>query len=117
MWGRGQVGSLREEGEDNREQNLGLVASTCPCLGQAGRAPLTAPALAPSLCRLQECGLLRKGSVLLADNVIVPGAPDFLAHVRGSSSFECTHYSSFLEYMPVVDGLEKAIYLGPGRPN
>ncbi|XP_051693264.1 catechol O-methyltransferase isoform X1 [Oryctolagus cuniculus] len=71
----------------------------------------------PDTLLLEECGLLRKGSVLLADNVIVPGAPDFLAHVRGSSSFECTHYSSFLEYMPVVDGLEKAIYVGPGRPN
>lgn len=64
----------------------------------------------------QECGLLRKGTVLLADNVIVPGAPDFLAYVRGSSSFECTHYSSYLEYMKVVDGLEKAIYQGPSSP-
>lgn len=71
----------------------------------------------PDTLLLEECGLLRKGSVLLADNVIVPGAPDFLAHVRGSSSFECTHYSAFLENMPVVDGLEKAIYVGPGRPN
>jgi hypothetical protein len=66
------------------------------------------------VCPLQECGLLRKGTVLLADNVIVPGTPDFLAYVRGSSSFECTHYSSYLEYMKVVDGLEKAVYQGPG---
>lgn len=70
----------------------------------------------PDTLLLEKCGLLRKGTVLLADNVIFPGAPDFLAHVRGSSSFECTHYSSFLEYMSVVDGLEKAIYVGPGGP-
>ncbi|XP_040859893.1 catechol O-methyltransferase-like [Ochotona curzoniae] len=70
----------------------------------------------PDTLLLEKCGLLRKGTVLLADNVICPGAPDFLAHVRGSSSFECTHYSSFLEYMSVVDGLEKAIYVGPGGP-
>lgn len=70
----------------------------------------------PDTLLLEECGLLRKGTVLLADNVIVPGAPDFLAYVRGSSSFECTHYSSYLEYMKVVDGLEKAIYQGPSSP-
>lgn len=68
------------------------------------------------VCLLQEYGLLRKGTVLLADNVITPGAPDFLAYVRGSSSFECTHYSSYLEYMKVVDGLEKAVYQGPSSP-
>ncbi|KFO34825.1 Catechol O-methyltransferase [Fukomys damarensis] len=70
----------------------------------------------PDTHLLEECGLLRKGTVLLADNVIVPGAPEFLAYVRGSSSFECTHYSSYLEYMQVVDGLEKAVYKGQGSP-
>ncbi|XP_005391811.1 PREDICTED: catechol O-methyltransferase isoform X1 [Chinchilla lanigera] len=68
----------------------------------------------PDTHLLEECGLLRKGTVLLADNVIVPGTPDFLAYVRGSSSFECTHYSSYLEYLKVVDGLEKAVYKGQG---
>lgn len=71
----------------------------------------------PDTLLLEKCGLLRKGTVLLADNVIVPGTPDFLAYVRGSSSFECTHYSSYLEYMKVVDGLEKAIYQGPSSPD
>ncbi|KAM5263699.1 catechol O-methyltransferase [Ctenodactylus gundi] len=70
----------------------------------------------PDTHLLEECGLLRKGTVLLADNVIVPGTPEFLAYVRGSSSFECTHYSSYLEYTKVVDGLEKAVYKGPGSP-
>uniref|UniRef100_H9GZS8 Catechol O-methyltransferase n=1 Tax=Equus caballus TaxID=9796 RepID=H9GZS8_HORSE len=71
----------------------------------------------PDTLLLEECGLLRKGTVLLADNVIVPGAPDFLAHVRGSGRFECTHFSSYLEYsLWVVDGVEKAVYLGPDSP-
>ena len=64
----------------------------------------------------QECGLLRKGTVLLADNVIFPGAPDVLEYVRGSSRFECSHFSSYLEYSKVVDGLEKAVYRGPSGP-
>ncbi|XP_069850463.1 catechol O-methyltransferase isoform X1 [Dipodomys merriami] len=66
----------------------------------------------PDTLLLEECGLLRKGTVLLADNVIIPGSPEFLAYVRKSNSFECTHYSSYLEYTNVVDGLEKAIYKG-----
>nr|KAF6464621.1 catechol-O-methyltransferase [Rousettus aegyptiacus] len=70
----------------------------------------------PDTLLLEECGLLRKGTVLLADNVITPGAPNFLAHVRGSGRFECTHFSSYMEYTQVVDGLEKAVYMGPGSP-
>lgn len=68
----------------------------------------------PDTLLLEENGLLRKGTVLLADNVIFPGAPEFLAHVRGNSCFECTHFPSYLEYSEVVvDGLEKVVYLGP----
>lgn len=53
---------------------------------------------------------------MLADNVICPGVPDFLAYMRGSSRFECTHFSSYLEYSEMVDGLEKVVYVGPGSP-
>ncbi|KAG5198999.1 hypothetical protein R6Z07F_015418 [Ovis aries] len=70
----------------------------------------------PDTLLLEECGLLRKGTVLLADNVIFPGAPDFLEYVRGSSRFECSHFSSYLEYSKVVDGLEKVVYRGPSAP-
>ncbi|XP_055260218.1 catechol O-methyltransferase isoform X3 [Moschus berezovskii] len=70
----------------------------------------------PDTLLLEECGLLRKGTVLLADNVIFPGAPDFLEYVRGSSHFECSHFSSYLEYSKVVDGLEKVVYKGPSGP-
>lgn len=70
----------------------------------------------PDTRLLEECGLLREGTVLLADNVICPGTPEFLAYVRGHSRFHCTHFSSFLEYSQTVDGLEKAVYRGPGSP-
>ncbi|XP_007899991.2 catechol O-methyltransferase A isoform X2 [Callorhinchus milii] len=64
----------------------------------------------PDTKLLEECGLLRKGTVLLADNVISPGAPEFLQYVRGSSRYDCTHYPSHLEYSEVEDGLEKAVF-------
>ncbi|XP_063000479.1 catechol O-methyltransferase [Elgaria multicarinata webbii] len=67
---------------------------------------------APDTVLLEENGLLRKGSVLLADNIIFPGAPDFIKYVRSSEHFECTNYPSHLEYMKVEDAMEKAVYLG-----
>lgn len=70
----------------------------------------------PDTVLLEECGLLRKGTVLLADNVICPGTPEFLAYVRGNNRFECTHFPSYLEYSKRVDGLEKVVYKGPGSP-
>ncbi|KAM8993036.1 catechol O-methyltransferase isoform 1-T1 [Ara ararauna] len=66
----------------------------------------------PDTIRLQECNLLRKGSVLLADNVIIPGAPEFLNYIRNNSHFQCTNYPSHLEYMKADDAMEKAVFLG-----
>ncbi|XP_075575366.1 catechol O-methyltransferase isoform X2 [Pelecanus crispus] len=66
----------------------------------------------PDTILLQECNLLRKGSVLLADNIIVPGAPEFLNYIRNNPRFQCTNYPSHLEYMKVEDAMEKAVFLG-----
>ncbi|XP_027715210.1 catechol O-methyltransferase [Vombatus ursinus] len=66
----------------------------------------------PDTKLLEESGVLRKGSVLLADNVICPGAPDFLEYVRNSQRYECTNYPATVEYMHMNDALEKAVFLG-----
>ncbi|KAM5193796.1 catechol O-methyltransferase-like [Mantella aurantiaca] len=66
----------------------------------------------PDTQLMEKCGLLKKGSVLLADNVIVPGAPDFLKYVRTCGHYDCTNYPSFLEYMNEKDALEKAVFRG-----
>ncbi|XP_038665155.1 catechol O-methyltransferase-like [Scyliorhinus canicula] len=66
----------------------------------------------PDTQLLEECGLLRKGCVLLADNVITPGAPEFLQYVRNNPRYTCTHYASNLEYTKLRDGMEKAIFKG-----
>lgn len=36
----------------------------------------------PDLLSLERLGLVGAGSLVLADNVVVPGTPDYLAHVR-----------------------------------
>ncbi|XP_028848547.1 catechol O-methyltransferase A [Denticeps clupeoides] len=61
---------------------------------------------------LEDCGLLRKGSVLLADNVICPGTPEYLAYVRNNPRYKSTYYKSHLEYTKVEDGLEKSVFMG-----
>uniref|UniRef100_A0A4W4DNI0 catechol O-methyltransferase n=2 Tax=Electrophorus electricus TaxID=8005 RepID=A0A4W4DNI0_ELEEL len=66
----------------------------------------------PDIKLLEECGLLRKGTVLLADNVVCPGTPDYLEYVRKSQSYESHYFGSHLEYTRAEDGLEKSVYLG-----
>lgn len=66
----------------------------------------------PDTKLLEECGLLRKGTVLLADNVICPGTPDYLQYVRNSPKYLSQHFPSVLEYTNAPDGLEKSVYLG-----
>ncbi|XP_066466059.1 catechol O-methyltransferase-like [Tiliqua scincoides] len=67
---------------------------------------------APDTILMEECGLLRKGTILLADNIIFPGAPEFVKYIRNNERFECTTFHSHLEYMKAEDAMEKAIYLG-----
>ncbi|XP_029908529.1 catechol O-methyltransferase B [Myripristis murdjan] len=66
----------------------------------------------PDTKLLEECGLLRKGSVLLADNVIFPGAPEYLEYIRGNQRYESCFFKSHLEYTKALDGLEKSVFLG-----
>ncbi|XP_018412485.1 PREDICTED: catechol O-methyltransferase-like [Nanorana parkeri] len=61
---------------------------------------------------LEELGLLKKGSVIVADNVVYPGAPDFLEYVRTSGRYECTNFPSHVEYRNKPDALEKAVFRG-----
>lgn len=66
------------------------------------------------LIRLEGSGVLKKGSVLIADNVIYPGAPDYLQYVRSRpEKYQTKFYPSFLEYsnQKVKDGLEVSEWL------
>ncbi|CAB1314743.1 unnamed protein product [Coregonus sp. 'balchen'] len=66
----------------------------------------------PDTKLLEECGLIQKGTVLLADNVICPGTPDYLEYVRNSPRYNSQYYRSQLEYTKAEDGLEKSVFLG-----
>lgn len=66
----------------------------------------------PDTKLLEECRMLKEGSVLLADNVVYPGIPDFLEYVRTCGRYDCTNYPSHAQYMEVDDALEKAVFKG-----
>uniref|UniRef100_A0AAZ3RMJ9 catechol O-methyltransferase n=1 Tax=Oncorhynchus tshawytscha TaxID=74940 RepID=A0AAZ3RMJ9_ONCTS len=55
----------------------------------------------PDTKLLKECGLIQKGTVMLADNVICPGTPDNLHY-----------YRSHLEYTKAENVLGKSVFLG-----
>jgi catechol O-methyltransferase len=62
---------------------------------------------------IEECRLLRAGTVVVADNVIYPGTPEYLAYVRAHQRFRSTFHASQLEYSnDIADGIEVSVYLG-----
>jgi catechol O-methyltransferase len=44
----------------------------------------------------EELGILRSGSIIAADNVVRPGAPEYRDHVRNHSKFESSGVSCFI---------------------
>lgn len=59
----------------------------------------------------EQLGLLRRGSIVVADNVIFPGAPDYLRYIRANPRFVSHMHSSTLEYTPsVVDAVAVSEY-------
>ncbi len=44
---------------------------------------------------LELRGAIKKGTVIVADNVIYPGSPRYLAFMKGHDLYESTLYHSF----------------------
>lgn len=67
----------------------------------------------PDLKVLESSRLLRKGTVIVADNVIFPGTPKYLAYIRNSPN-----YTTILKECPlgyntsIQDGVEISTYQG-----
>ena len=59
---------------------------------------------------LEEYGLIRSGTVIVADNVIYPGAPDYLEYIRNNPHYTSTFYEATLEYDERTrDGVEVSV--------
>jgi catechol O-methyltransferase len=65
---------------------------------------------------LLGAGLLHTGTVVLADNVKVPGAPKYLAYMRAQEGkdWRTIEHKAHLEYQPLIPDLVlESTYLGP----
>lgn len=59
---------------------------------------------------LEDNHLIRSGTVLFADNVITPGAPQYVDYIRHNRNYVSNLYETKLEYRTDVrDGIELSI--------
>ena len=62
---------------------------------------------------LEKLNLIKQGSVILADNLLYPGAPDYRDYVRSNSKYKSTTFPCMSQDNEGVrDEMEKSIYLG-----
>ncbi|XP_069496394.1 transmembrane O-methyltransferase homolog [Ambystoma mexicanum] len=60
---------------------------------------------------LEEHDLLQEGTIILADNVIFPGAPHFLQYVKSCGKYQCKVHRTSLEYFRSIrDGMAELSY-------
>ena len=61
----------------------------------------------PDLERIEAAGWLRKGSVVVADNVGFPGAPEYRAHMRREQGrlWDTREHKTHVEYQSVIPDL------------
>lgn len=59
---------------------------------------------------LEQYGLIQSGTMIVADNVIYPGAPNYLHYIRNNPNYKTRLYESTLEYNDDVrDGVEISV--------
>jgi len=66
----------------------------------------------PDIKRVEAAKLLRKGTVVVADNIITPGAPDYLKYVQTSPNYETTVHNTTLEYSHFPDAVAVSLWVG-----
>jgi catechol O-methyltransferase len=69
----------------------------------------------PDLRRIEALGLLRAGSVVVADNIELFDSRAYLDHVRDSGRYESVNHPSTVEYRDSIpDAVEVSTWLGRG---
>ncbi|XP_038068198.1 catechol O-methyltransferase-like [Patiria miniata] len=66
----------------------------------------------PDLKLLEEHGLLSNGAVIIADNILIPGIPDYLKYVESSDKFTTERFYFQVESLGVKDAMTISIYNG-----
>ena len=73
------------------------------------------PIYKADLILMEELKLLKKGTVVLADNIVYPGCPDYAEYVRNNPKYKCTTFPG-ITFSSIGkqydDEMEKCMYLG-----
>ncbi|XP_038046411.1 catechol O-methyltransferase-like [Patiria miniata] len=64
----------------------------------------------PDLKRLEANHLLRKGTVVMADNTVMPGAPDFLEYVETSDKYKTERFEFTMPVFNELDAMTVSVY-------
>lgn len=70
----------------------------------------------PDLERILACGWLHPGSIVVADNVRIPGAPEYRRHLQAAEgrTWRTTEHHTHVEYQSLLKDLVlESEYLGP----
>jgi catechol O-methyltransferase len=112
------VGTLDDDGQTisalETEHGFGEKAVDFVFLDHAKEAYL------PDLKRILDHRWLRPGAVVVADNVKVPGVPDYREYMREHESrdWRTTEHETHVEYQTLIKDLVlESEYLGPGGPS
>ena len=54
---------------------------------------------------LEEYGVIKKGTLVLGDNIIYPGPKGYLDHFKGRKDYDSTLYHSFVQYSNIPDAI------------
>ncbi|CAF1379220.1 unnamed protein product [Rotaria sordida] len=64
----------------------------------------------PDFMLLEQYGLIKSGTMIVADNVIYPGAPNYLNYIRNNPNYITKMYESTIEYREDIrDGVEVSV--------
>ena len=59
----------------------------------------------PDLKWLEAHGAIKKGTVVIGDNIIFPGCPEYHQHFKTNNQYNSILYHSYLEYSDQADAV------------
>ena len=59
----------------------------------------------PDFKELEQLGAIKKGTVVIGDNIIYPGCPGYLEHFKVNEHYDSVLYHSHLEYSNQADAV------------
>lgn len=54
---------------------------------------------------LEEYGVIKSGALVVGDNIITPGCPEYLHNMKNNQSYDSVLYHSYLEYCEIPDAV------------